>query len=328
MSPRRLLPPPQFHSPFKGVTRAGSNRPRPARGTPLLKIYEEPRLAPLRWFFTAAMAYAAMSPLQAAPVPIRIHVHADDDRRPPQKHIGLDPAKLPWNHYGLGHVTDAARTNQGGSHAGAARQIRRTQRRCRASRQWPAARPYDRQPHHAARRLARAPRADRHQEGLRPRPVRRLHRACRRPARAVLPDARGHASRARTSPRSKASPAPTARCIRCSRPSSITTPSSAATARRARSCRRSPASRKATPAATTQIREYMSGNLCRCAAYPNIVAAVNQAKAADEGGLSMRPFAFDARRRRRGRHPAPAHAASQRSASRRASCSISPAAPR
>jgi len=28
------------------------------------------------------------------------------------------------------------------------------------------------------------------------------------------------------------------------------------------------------------IREYMSGNLCRCAAYPNIVAAVNQAKIA------------------------------------------------
>ncbi len=27
-----------------------------------------------------------------------------------------------------------------------------------------------------------------------------------------------------------------------------------------------------------QIREYMSGNLCRCAAYPNIVAAVRQAK--------------------------------------------------
>ncbi len=27
------------------------------------------------------------------------------------------------------------------------------------------------------------------------------------------------------------------------------------------------------------IREYMSGNLCRCAAYPNIVAAVRQAKA-------------------------------------------------
>lgn len=28
----------------------------------------------------------------------------------------------------------------------------------------------------------------------------------------------------------------------------------------------------------TQIREYMSGNLCRCAAYPNIVDAIKQAK--------------------------------------------------
>ena len=26
------------------------------------------------------------------------------------------------------------------------------------------------------------------------------------------------------------------------------------------------------------IREYMSGNLCRCAAYPNIVAAIKQAR--------------------------------------------------
>jgi xanthine dehydrogenase YagT iron-sulfur-binding subunit len=26
------------------------------------------------------------------------------------------------------------------------------------------------------------------------------------------------------------------------------------------------------------IREYMSGNLCRCAAYPNIVAAIVQAR--------------------------------------------------
>jgi xanthine dehydrogenase YagT iron-sulfur-binding subunit len=31
------------------------------------------------------------------------------------------------------------------------------------------------------------------------------------------------------------------------------------------------------------IREYMSGNLCRCAAYPNIVSAVTQAKARMEG---------------------------------------------
>lgn len=32
-----------------------------------------------------------------------------------------------------------------------------------------------------------------------------------------------------------------------------------------------------------QIREYMSGNLCRCAAYPNIVAAVKQAAAVMKG---------------------------------------------
>jgi xanthine dehydrogenase YagT iron-sulfur-binding subunit len=31
------------------------------------------------------------------------------------------------------------------------------------------------------------------------------------------------------------------------------------------------------------IREYMSGNLCRCAAYPNIVAAVKQARDLKEG---------------------------------------------
>ena len=32
-----------------------------------------------------------------------------------------------------------------------------------------------------------------------------------------------------------------------------------------------------------EIREYMSGNLCRCAAYPKIVAAVRQARAEMEG---------------------------------------------
>ena len=83
------------------------------------------------------------------------------------------------------------------------------------------------------------------------------------------------AGRAR-SPRSRASPGRAASCIRCSRPSSTTTPSSAATARRARSCRRSPASTRATPARPADIREYMSGNLCRCAAYPNIVAAMSR----------------------------------------------------
>jgi len=33
-----------------------------------------------------------------------------------------------------------------------------------------------------------------------------------------------------------------------------------------------------------QISEYMSGNLCRCAAYPKIVAAIQQARPQMEGG--------------------------------------------
>jgi xanthine dehydrogenase YagT iron-sulfur-binding subunit len=36
----------------------------------------------------------------------------------------------------------------------------------------------------------------------------------------------------------------------------------------------------------SEIREYMSGNLCRCGAYPNIVAAVKLAAAKMKGGVS------------------------------------------
>ncbi|WP_021591375.1 (2Fe-2S)-binding protein [Actinomadura welshii] len=31
----------------------------------------------------------------------------------------------------------------------------------------------------------------------------------------------------------------------------------------------------------TDVREFMSGNICRCAAYPNILAAIDQARRAD-----------------------------------------------
>jgi len=37
------------------------------------------------------------------------------------------------------------------------------------------------------------------------------------------------------------------------------------------------------------IREYMSGNLCRCAAYSNIVAAVNQARIAMKTASRAQP---------------------------------------
>ncbi|WP_238413019.1 (2Fe-2S)-binding protein [Saccharothrix deserti] len=47
----------------------------------------------------------------------------------------------------------------------------------------------------------------------------------------------------------------------------------------ARSCRASPASVRATPRSAEEIREWMSGNLCRCGCYVKIVRAVQQAAA-------------------------------------------------
>ena len=35
---------------------------------------------------------------------------------------------------------------------------------------------------------------------------------------------------------------------------------------------------------TIEIREWMSGNLCRCGAYPNIVDAIKQARGQMGGG--------------------------------------------
>jgi xanthine dehydrogenase YagT iron-sulfur-binding subunit len=46
-----------------------------------------------------------------------------------------------------------------------------------------------------------------------------------------------------------------------------------------------------------EIREYMSGNLCRCAAYPHIVAAINQAKLhmkTPTGETQLQPFHMEA----------------------------------
>ena len=82
-----------------------------------------------------------------------------------------------------------------------------------------------------------------------------------------------------------------ASCTRCRRPSSSTTASSAATARRARSARpwacwaRSRRASRATSAptctatpqlSTVEFRERMSGNICRCGAYSNIVEAISE----------------------------------------------------
>src|ERR1700761_5960502 len=61
--------------------------------------------------------------------------------------------------------------------------------------QRPAAHAGTRHAHHAARRPARTPAPDRHEERLRPRPVRRLYGDRRRAAHQLVPDAGGDASR-------------------------------------------------------------------------------------------------------------------------------------
>ena len=91
-------------------------------------------------------------------------------------------------------------------------------------------------PHHAARRPAGAAGPDGHEEGVRPRAVRRMHRARRRPAHQLLPGA--GASCYDGSEITTVEGLATARnCTRCRPRSSGTTGSSAATARRARSAR-------------------------------------------------------------------------------------------
>ena len=86
-----------------------------------------------------------------------------------------------------------------------------------------------------------------HQERMRSGPVRRLHRAHWRRARAFVPHPRcGDAAIDPSSP-SRAWRGPVAACIRCSGHSSNRMAFSADTARPGKSCPRSPASQKVTP---------------------------------------------------------------------------------
>ena len=158
-----------------------------------------------------------------------------------------------------------------------------------------------------ARCVARASEPDRLEERLRPRAMRRLHRAGQWSPREFLPQPRGRCTKATRSRRSKASPTAMS-FIRCRRLSSSTTDSNAATARRARFVPRSPACKEGHAKDDDEIREWMSGNLCRCGAYP-------EHRRRDQGGARpnreaavMNPFTYSratdaaqARRRRRRR---------------------------
>ena len=129
---------------------------------------------------------------------------------------------------------------------------------------------HDRSAHHAARRAARAARPDRHEEGLRSGRVRRVHGARRRPADAVLPHAgarcegkaittiEGLARRRRLHPVQAAFIHHDGfQCGYCT-PGQIM--SAVALLEEGHA------------GTDDEIREWMSGNICRCGAYPNIVA--------------------------------------------------------
>ena len=118
-------------------------------------------------------------------------------------------------------------------------------------------------------------------------PVRGMHGAGRRAPCQRLPRA-GRRPRRRRGGHGRGPRRATAGCIRCRRRSSSTTPSSAGTARPGSSARRSPCWPRPKPAGratrpptspskpeldAAEIRERMSGNICRCGAYPNIVRA-------------------------------------------------------
>ena len=67
-------------------------------------------------------------------------------------------------------------------------------------------------------------------------------------------------------------------CIRCRRRSSPATPINAAIARPGRSCRRWRSCKEPCGPEDADVKEFMSGNICRCGAYPNIVAAIQSVR--------------------------------------------------
>ena len=106
----------------------------------------------------------------------------------------------------------------------------------------------------------------------------------------LLPGARGRARRRRN--HDDRGPGEGRRIAsRCRRHSSSTMAFNAATARRDRSARRSRFVKEDHAGSDDEIREWMSGNICRCGAYTNIVAAIRDAQNED-GGRRMNPFAY------------------------------------
>ena len=77
----------------------------------------------------------------------------------------------------------------------------------------------------------------------------------------------------------------------------------------------------ALPLTDDEIRERMSGNICRCGAYSNIVAAVQDVARPGAGLTRMQPFDYVARPRRRRRARGAARAAARSSSPAARTCS-------
>ena len=127
-----------------------------------------------------------------------------------------------------------------------------------------------------ALRAARAARPARLEERVRAGRVRLVLGAARRHARLRVPRARGAGGRPRGRHRRGARPTDGG-SIRCRRRSSRPAPCSAASARRASSSRRPTCSRATPDPSDDEIREALSGNLCRCTGYAKIFDAVRLA---------------------------------------------------
>jgi len=112
---------------------------------------------------------------------------------------------------------------------------------------------------------------------LRPRPVWRLHRAGQRRADKLLPGVRRDGTTACPSPPSRDSPA-ASNCTPCRRRSSGTMRFNAAYCTSGQLCSAAGLLREGRAHTDADIRELMSGNLCRCGAYPGIVAAIREVR--------------------------------------------------
>ena len=127
--------------------------------------------------------------------------------------------------------------------------------------------------------------------------MRGLHGPGRRPAHPLVPDPRHHAGRRGGHDGRRAWRRAT-RCTRCSSAFIEHDAFQCGYCTPGQICSAVGLMREGRAKTADDIRELMSGNLCRCGAYPNIVAAIEQVMHAGEGGRRDEPLHLHPGRRR------------------------------